>query len=128
MARYRFRSPGSVIVLLLSLQLTATSSSTATTSSDGCRLVNSLRAEIAGYRPIVDRVLSYVRDSKGYKGRTWTELSEFTDLFGYRLAGTPNLENSIDLMLNKLRAMNLDNVHGERVEFNGWQRYTDIQY
>lgn len=128
MARCRFRSSGSVIVLLLLSLQSTTTSSTASPSPDGCRLVGSLRAEIASYRPIVDRVLSYVRDSKGYKGRTWTALSEFTDFFGYRLAGTPNLETSIDFMLNKLRATHLDNVHGERVEFTGWQRYIYMVY
>ncbi|XP_025201208.1 carboxypeptidase Q-like isoform X2 [Melanaphis sacchari] len=91
-------------------------------SAGHCRLACSLRDEIAGYRPIVDRVLSYVQDQKGYKGKTWAALSEFTDTFGSRLAGTPNLENSIDYMLNRLRTTNLDNVHAERVVFTGWQR------
>lgn len=104
-----------VTVLLASL-------SAAVAPANQCRLVRSLRAEIAGYRPVVDRVLSYVRGTDGYKGRTWAALSEFVDEFGSRLAGTPNLENSIDYVSNKLRTAGLDNVHAERVQFTGWQR------
>lgn len=86
-----------------------------------CRLPDSLRAEIAGYRPVAERVLSYVRGA--YRGRTWTELSVFVDTFGSRLAGTPNLEDAIDYTLDKLKASRLDNVHAERVQFTGWQRF-----
>lgn len=121
MTHRHFRSscPVAVVVLLLTLFVPPL-----TVASPGkCRLVRSLSDEIASYRPVVDRVLSYVRDKRGYKGRTWATLSEFTDTFGSRMAGTPNLENSIDYMMNTLRAENLDNVHSERVMFTGWQRY-----
>ncbi|KAL5242526.1 hypothetical protein ACI65C_009936 [Semiaphis heraclei] len=120
MTHRHFRSscPVAVVVLLLTLFVPPL-----TVASPGkCRLVRSLSDEIASYRPVVDRVLSYVRDKRGYKGRTWATLSEFTDTFGSRMAGTPNLENSIDYMMNTLRAENLDNVHSERVMFTGWQR------
>lgn len=112
--------PVAVIVLLLALLVPPLM----VASSGKCRLVHSLSDEIASYRPVVDRILSYVRDKRGYKGRTWAALSEFTDTFGSRMAGTSNLENSIDYMINTLRAENLDNVHAERVMFTGWQRYT----
>jgi len=117
--RFRSSCPIAVVVLLLALLIPPLT----TASSGKCRLVRSLRDEIASYRPVVERVLSYVQDKNGYKGRTWAALSEFTDTFGSRLAGTSNLENSIDYMMNSLRADNLDNVHGERVMFTGWQRY-----
>ncbi|XP_022169300.1 carboxypeptidase Q-like [Myzus persicae] len=115
---FRTSCPVVVVVLLLALLFPPLTVG----SSGKCRLVSSLRDEIASYRPVVDRVLSYVQDQNGYKGRTWEALSEFTDTFGSRLAGTPNLENSIDYMMNTLRAENLDNVHAERVKFTGWQR------
>jgi len=118
---FRFSRPVVVVVVLL-LQVLLIPPPTEG-SPDNCRLSSSLRDEIAGYRPVVDRVLSYVQDQKGYKGRTWTALSEFTDTFGSRMAGTQNLENSIDYMLNRLRTSDLDNVHTERVVFTGWQRY-----
>jgi len=121
--RFRFSCQVAAVVVLLLLQVLLIPGSTEA-SPDRCRLVRSLRDEIAGYRPVVERVLSYVQDQKGYKGKTWTTLSEFTDTFGSRLAGTQNLENSIDFMLNRLRAWGLDNVHAERVIFTGWQRYT----
>lgn len=117
---FRFSRPVIVVVVLL-LQVLLIPLPTEG-SPDKCRLVRSLRDEIASYRPVVDRVLSYVQDQKGYKGRTWTALSKFTDTFGSRLAGTQNLENSIDFMLNRLRTSDLDNVHAERVVFTGWQR------
>ncbi|XP_060868808.1 carboxypeptidase Q-like [Metopolophium dirhodum] len=121
MTSRRFRSScpiAAVVVLLLALLIPPLTAA----SSGKCRLVRSLRDEIASYRPVVERVLSYVQDKNGYKGRTWAALSEFTDTFGSRLAGTSNLENSIDYMMNSLRAENLDNVHAERVMFTGWQR------
>ncbi|XP_060868839.1 carboxypeptidase Q-like [Metopolophium dirhodum] len=117
--RFRYSCPiAAVVVLLLALLIPPLTAA----SSGKCRLVRSLRDEIASYRPVVERVLSYVQDKNGYKGRTWAALSEFTDTFGSRLAGTSNLENSIDYMMNSLRAENLDNVHAERVMFTGWQR------
>lgn len=121
---FRFSRPVVVVVVLL-LQVLLIPPPTEG-SPDKCRLVRSLRDEIAGYRPVVDRVLSYVQDQKGYKGRTWTALSDFTDTFGSRMAGTQNLENSIDYMLNRLRNSDLDNVHAERVVFTGWQRYSVV--
>lgn len=105
-------------VFIVSLLATASVAADAS-NRDAC---GSVRAEIAAYRPVAERVLSYVRDERGYKGRTWAALSDFTDAFGSRLAGTPNLERSIDYMLAKLNAERLDNVHAERVEFTGWQR------
>ncbi|XP_029342072.1 carboxypeptidase Q [Acyrthosiphon pisum] len=120
MTSRRFQSSCQIAVVVLLLALLIPPLTAA--SSGKCRLVRSLRDEIASYRPVVERVLSYVQDKKGYKGRTWAALSEFTDMFGSRLAGTSNLENSIDYMMNSLRAENLDNVHAERVMFTGWQR------
>lgn len=121
-------SGGSSSLLLVVLLLSASSPSGSSAagmspSRSACRLIESLRAEIAAYRPVVDRVLRYARDERGFRGRTWTELAEFTDTFGNRLAGTPNLEASIDYAVNKLKAAGLDNVHTERVNFTGWQRY-----
>lgn len=118
--RFRTSCPIAVVVFLLALLVPRLPAA----SSGQCRLVKSLRDEIASYRPVAERVLSYVQDKRGYKGRTWATLSQFTDTFGSRLAGTRNLENSIDYMMNSLRAENLDNVHAERVMFTGWQRYT----
>ncbi|XP_050423857.1 carboxypeptidase Q-like isoform X2 [Adelges cooleyi] len=89
--------------------------------ADNCDLSEDLRKEIAGYRPIVKQVLAYVLDGP-HRGRTWAELAEFTDTFGSRLVGTKNLENSIDYMLDKLKAAHLDNVHGEEMTFEAWQR------
>lgn len=122
--RRRHPAPGPVVVVLLIACLAASATAAAfSPQRQRCRLVESLRSEIASYRPVVDSVLSYVRGD-GYKGRTWTELANFTDKFGYRLAGTENLEASIDYMQAKLAAEGLDNVHTERVQFTGWQRYS----
>lgn len=118
-ATSRYRRPGSVAVAAAALPLLA-ACVVAAHDYHGCRLPDSLRAEIAGYRPVAERVLSYVRGA--YRGRTWAALSVFVDTFGSRLAGTPNLENAIDYTLNTLKASRLDNVHAERVQFTGWQR------
>jgi len=112
------RRRGTVAV---SLALWTLLASVASRPPDRCRLVHSLRAEIAGYRPAVDRVLSYVR--AGYRGRVWDALAAFVDAFGSRLAGTPDLERAIDYATDALRAAGLDRVHTERVQFTGWRRY-----
>lgn len=115
-------SPDSNSLWYSTLNTSSSPASYASLFPDRCRFILPIRAEIARYRPVVQRVLEYVLHGP-YKGRTWAELARFTDTFGFRLAGTQNLENAIDYAMGKLRAENLENVHGERVEFTGWQRY-----
>lgn len=80
-----------------------------------------LKAEIASYQPIVNRI---IRDTLNgpFKSSTYDELATFVDKFGNRLAGTQNLENAIDYMLEKSKMKNLENVHGEEAPVETWIR------
>lgn len=49
-------------------------------------------------------------------------LAEFTDKFGARLAGSQNLEDAIDYMVEKMKSAGLDNVHTENATVPHWER------
>lgn len=88
-----------------------------------CDLSPALKAEIKSYAPIVELIKRNVVDENGpLKNKTWTNLANFVDDFGSRLAGTKNLENAIDFLLRKLAEAKLDNVHGEDVVVPRWVR------
>lgn len=120
--RRQLRSSSGVAAAVALVAVVSLTAAAAAEPDCSGRLTDSLRAEIAGYRPAVERVLSYVRDDDGYRGRTWASLARFVDAFGSRLAGTPNLERAIDYAMDALRAGRLDDVHAENVSFTGWQR------
>ncbi|KRT83573.1 hypothetical protein AMK59_3488 [Oryctes borbonicus] len=88
----------------------------------GCNLPDDLISEIRSYGPKVNRIIQEATTGR-FKGFVYDQLSTFTDKFGNRLAGTTNLENAIDFMLNKLKKFGLDNVHGEEVIISRWERY-----
>ncbi|KAJ8932973.1 hypothetical protein NQ314_014304 [Rhamnusium bicolor] len=91
---------------------------------DACNLSSELIAEIQSYGPTVEKIINSITNGK-FKGGTYKELSDFVDKFGSRLAGTQNLEDSIDYMLNLLQKYELDNVHGEDVQVPHWLRGTE---
>lgn len=86
-----------------------------------------LRAEIQTYAPIVQKIFKYVVDG-GYKNVTYDSLADFTDRFGSRLAGTRNLEDSIDFILEKSKELGLENVRGEDVQVPHWERGYEAAY
>ncbi|KAF7278802.1 hypothetical protein GWI33_007953 [Rhynchophorus ferrugineus] len=88
---------------------------------DTCDLSQSLLNEIHSYEETANTIINTIVNGK-YKGGTYKELAKFVDKFGARLSGTQNLENSIDYMLELMRANNLDNVHGEEVYIPHWIR------
>jgi len=86
-----------------------------------CKLPASLISEIAGYQNMSNRIINAVLNGS-FKGRTYDDLGYFVDKFGSRLSGTPNLEYSIDYMLDKMRQDGLENVQGENVMIPHWVR------
>ncbi|CAB3388948.1 Hypothetical predicted protein [Cloeon dipterum] len=93
----------------------------AATAEDECDLPEEMVREIRSYAPVADKIIRFVTEGK-FKGRTWNKLAGFVDKFGSRIAGSQNLENAIDFMLNELRKEGLDNVHGEEVTIPHWVR------
>lgn len=89
--------------------------------ADSCNLEPSLVEEIHSYGPIVNKIIDSVTKGE-HKGNTYRELVDFVDKFGARQAGTQNLENSIDYLLEKFSKIGFNNVHGENVTIPHWVR------
>lgn len=88
-----------------------------------CNLPSKLVKEIRSYHSVVQLIKEAVVDNNGpLKNTTWTELANFVDDYGSRLAGTKNLENAIDFLLKRLKSAKLDNVHGEEATVPRWVR------
>jgi len=88
---------------------------------DECNLSEDLIKEIANYKPIVERIIDTSVNGL-YKGRTWRTLARFVDKFGSRIAGSENLENAIDYMVDQLKTNQLENVHTEPALVPKWVR------
>ncbi|XP_076465000.1 carboxypeptidase Q-like [Babylonia areolata] len=78
-------------------------------------------ADILRLKHTADCIIDFTVNGKG-QNQTYTRLAEFVDKFGSRLAGSQNLENAIDYMINILTKEGLDNVHGEAVTIPHWVR------
>lgn len=106
-------------VAILSSDISTTDQATA---KDGCDLLpDEIKKEIKSYQDTANKIMETLL-SGSFKGRTYNELGYFVDKFGSRLAGTENLENAIDYMLDKMKQDGLDNVHGEEVTIPHWVR------
>ena len=86
-----------------------------------CRLPPDLIREIDSYKPIVQRIINEATNGV-FKGRTWRTLAKFVDSFGSRIAGSDNLERSIDYMVELLNKNELENVHTEPALVPKWVR------
>lgn len=84
-------------------------------------LTAELKKEIGGYRETVDRIVRATVAGE-FAGSTFDELAFFVDKFGNRIAGSKNLENAIDYMIDLSKKRNLENVHGENVDVQQWIR------
>ncbi|CAL8097325.1 unnamed protein product [Orchesella dallaii] len=86
-----------------------------------CNLDPQLVSEIASYKGVADRIISEVLQGP-FKGRAYSDLEHFVDTFGPRFSGTPTLERAIDFMLDRMKALSLENVHAENVSIPQWVR------
>lgn len=78
-------------------------------------------SEIAVYKATVKQIVDAVLDGD-FKHKIWDILATFVDKFGNRLAGTENLEKSIDYLQSLLVYYELENVHSENVSIPYWVR------
>jgi carboxypeptidase Q len=90
-------------------------------SRDECNLSDDLTKEIARYKPIVEGIINASVNGV-FKRRTWRTLARFVDTFGSRIAGSDNLEKSIDYMVDLLKKNQLENVHTEPALVPKWVR------
>ncbi|XP_041376547.1 carboxypeptidase Q-like [Gigantopelta aegis] len=77
--------------------------------------------EIKNHRKIAADLIKLSVDGAA-KNQSYNRLAEFVDTFGFRIAGSKNLENSIDYVIQKLKEDGLENVHGETVMVPHWVR------
>ncbi|GAB0091633.1 Carboxypeptidase Q [Sergentomyia squamirostris] len=85
-----------------------------------CTLPSGLRKEIQSYRPLAEEIIEKIT-SKDFRGETWRSLSDFVDKFGARLAGSQNLEDAIDYMVDQMTRAGL-NAHTEEATVENWKR------
>ena len=85
---------------------------------------NELKDIQQSYQKVADMIIEYSLKGPG-QNQSYNRLAQLVDKFGDRRAGTENLENAIDYMLNQLKQDGLDNVHGEEVNVTHWVRGTE---
>ncbi|XP_044757115.1 carboxypeptidase Q-like isoform X1 [Coccinella septempunctata] len=112
-----------IIISLLGCLVAILISNVQAEEDEVCRnlLSDSLRDEIASYRNIFNDICEKTTTGSS-RGSTFHELSLFIDAFGNRIAGSENLENAIDYLIEKLKTENLENVHAEPVLLQSWVR------
>uniref|UniRef100_A0A0L8GYP7 Carboxypeptidase Q n=1 Tax=Octopus bimaculoides TaxID=37653 RepID=A0A0L8GYP7_OCTBM len=80
-----------------------------------------IREEISKYKDVADKIIQYAVYGAA-QNQSYNRLAKFTDMFGNRVAGSQNLENSISYILHSMMSEGLENVHGEHVKVPHWVR------
>lgn len=80
-----------------------------------------MNSEITKYQDIATNIIGYLTKGPG-KHQVYNRLAKFVDTFGSRIAGSKNLENAIDSLLDELKSDGLENVAGEEVSVIHWVR------
>jgi hypothetical protein len=78
-----------------------------------------IKNQIKNMSTDVQKIIDFVVNGQD-RGVTYNELSYFVDKFGPRLAGTQNLEDAIDYMVDLLTNEEHDNVHTEEAQVPQW--------
>lgn len=87
-----------------------------------CHLDQALIGEIKGYEEVATNIREAALNGK-FKGVAHLELTKFVDTYINRMSGSPELEASIDYMMQKMRDDGLANVRAENVEVPHWIRF-----
>ncbi|CAG2253418.1 CPQ [Mytilus edulis] len=77
--------------------------------------------EVNSYQEAANAIINLSVHGRA-RNQSYDRLATFVDKFGSRIAGSQNLENAIDYMLDELQKDGLDNVHGEDVTVPHWVR------
>lgn len=86
-----------------------------------------LKQEIASYQPTVNKIIDEITKGR-FRGRTWDDLAEVTDLFGPRMSCSSALDKAIDYAVEKMKKDGLENVHTESVKLPNWVRNDEHAY
>ncbi|KAK3699086.1 hypothetical protein QZH41_000609 [Actinostola sp. cb2023] len=88
---------------------------------DAQYLDESVKNDVRQQQSTANEIIKFITNGAA-KHQAYNRLAKFTDTFGSRIAGSQNLENAIDYMLNELKNDGLENVHGEQVKVVHWVR------
>jgi len=80
-----------------------------------------MRQDVRQHQSTAQQIIKFVTEGNA-KYQVYERLAKFTDTFGSRIAGSKNLENAIDYMLEEFKQDGLENVHGEFVNVTHWVR------
>ena len=112
-----FKSPRITALLLVTLQLAQLSTSHPHHSAIPHKIIN----QIVDHQDVANAIIDYVTKGPA-KHQVFGRLAYFVDTYGNRIAGSKNLENAIDFLLQQLKDDGLENVHGENVSVAHWVR------
>ena len=93
------------------------------TSTENCPtlLPQELIDEIKSYNETAQRIMDLILVGD-FKGKAYEELHELVDRYPVRPSGHQSLEDSIDYMMERMKAFKLDRVWGEQVLVPHWIR------
>lgn len=77
--------------------------------------------EIKRYKDIAADIIQLSVHGKA-QNQSYNRLATFVDKFGSRIAGSQNLENAIDYVVEQLKNDGLENVHNENASVPHWVR------
>lgn len=83
--------------------------------------IDKIKREVAAYQDIAKQIIDLAVYGNA-QNESYNRLAYLTDTFGPRLAGSENLENAIDYMLEQLKNDGLENVHPEVAMVPHWVR------
>ena len=111
----------SPFLFVLSLSFVITINAASFEAVNAVKVSSKVKSEVASHQEDAQKIIDFLTKGPG-KGQVYNRLATFVDTFGSRIAGSSNLEHSIDYVLAELKKDGLDNVHGEDVTVSHWVR------
>lgn len=90
-----------------------------------CQAYAPVLADAAQYAAQVAQIVA-ASVAGNFTGKTYKDLADFVDNFGYRLAGSAELERSIDNLEKTLKASGAVNIRSESITVPAWKRGVEI--
>ncbi|XP_067039144.1 carboxypeptidase Q-like isoform X1 [Acropora muricata] len=119
--KYRVFTSCCPFLFVLSLSFAITINAASYKAVNAVNVSSKVKSEVASHQEDAQKIIDFLTKGPG-KGEVYNRLASFVDTFGNRVAGSSNLERSIDYVLAELKKDGLDNVHGENVMVSHWVR------
>merc|ERR1711916_338433 len=82
-------------------------------------VVSQQTPNITAYKPVADSIINELVNGS-LSGMAWNRLANMTDTYGSRICGSESLENSIDWVIEQLKADGFQNVTKEKALVPHW--------